>query len=449
MRKTVGTAALALVLWLAACVTMSAVDRGRAAEARGRDLRKQHKLIEAHQAYVDAIKADSHNLTALLGYVETCREVGRLSEAEAYYSGVLVSSPNDANAHEGLGLALFAAGGDRASAARAELTRAVELAPDEADFQYRLGLFYVESDRYDDAKAPLAKAVQLAGKHVRYRLPYAVTLARIGERGEAVKQLQAVLALNPSSEEMALAEKTAKNLIDPFRGFPPAAREQFEIALNWLDHESPAQAVQVLDGLLQKYPDLAIVHTMLGLAAAKNDDASQAIYSLKRAIDLDPDLAEPRAYLGDIYFSRGRPDNAREHYEAAIARNPFLAETYRHLAEVHLKASEPAQAVDEYRTYLLLRPDDVDATLGYCKVLGDTERPEAAGAWDAAKEKFARRPDVLIGRARYYFVVAAKAKTREDRARAKAQVVEDLEKVIELDPENTTATNILSQARLL
>ena len=183
------------------------------------------------------------------------------------------------------GLSLFAAGGDMSNEARGELARAAELAPTVADFQYRLGLFFVESEQFADAKDALAKAVLLDGHNARYRLPYALGLARAGSRAEAIGQLQKVLSLEPTRDEVALAEKTARNLIDPFHGFPQAAREQFEIALNWLDHDSTSQAQQVLESLVQRYPDLAIVHAVMGLTAAKTDDASRAISELRKAID--------------------------------------------------------------------------------------------------------------------------------------------------------------------
>jgi tetratricopeptide (TPR) repeat protein len=405
--------------------------------------------MESCDAYAQAVEYDVTNLAAMRGYVETAQKLGRLADAQALYKAVVARSPGDAFAHEGLGMVLFAAGGQLAATAQAELAKAVELAPDIADFQFRLGLLNVESDRYSEALAPLSKAVQLDGQRARYRLPYAVALARTGDRAKAVQQLQTVLTLRPTREDVALAEKAARNLIDPFRGFPQPAREQFEIALNWLDHDSPAQATQVLESLLQKYPDLAIVHTLLGLAAAKSDDASRAIYSLRHAIELDPDLAEPRLYLGDIYFSRGRADNAREHYEAAVARNPFLPDAYRRLAEVHLKANEGEQAAEEYRVYLLLRPDDIDATLARAKTLTDINSPDAGLAWDQAAEDFPRRPEVLVGRGKYYFTRAALAKTPEDRNKAKTEAGKNLETVIEMDPENATATNILAQLRQL
>jgi tetratricopeptide (TPR) repeat protein len=406
-------------------------------------------MQEAAAAYTEALNYDPTNIPAIRGYVEVQHLVGKAPVAVARFRQAVAVHPGDAYAHEGLGLALFSTGGGATDECRAELTRAAELAPNIADFQYRLGLFFVESDRYEDAVKALAKAIALDGHKARYRLPYALSLARTGDQAGAVRELTTVLSLAPNADEVTLAEKTAKNLIDPFRGFPQAAREQWDVAYGWLDHDSPAQAQQVLESLLQKYPDIAIVHALSGLTALRMDDASRAIYELRRAIELAPDLAEPRLYLGDIYASRGRPDNAREHYVAAIERNPFLADAYKRLAEVDLHGGDQEGAAKLYTTYLLLKPTDVDAVLAHAKVLTDLKRPEAATAWDDGADQFPSRVDVLVGRGRYYFEQAATSKDPSARTHARTEAEKSLEKAVDVDPENATAAAILSQLRKL
>lgn len=444
-----GVAAIAFVacLTLASCVTVDATHRSEDALQKAVELKGRNKLLEAAVAYTEALDADPKNLAALRGYVETQHLVGQTAAALARFRQAVAAHPADAFAHEGLGLSYFTAGGESVEQARVELARAAELAPEIPDFQYRLGLFFVESDRFAEAIPPLAAAVKLDSHKARYRLPYALSLARTGDRMEAAAQLRAILTMGPTPDEVALAEKTSRNLIDPFRAFPKAAREQFELALNYLDHDSTSQAKTVLESLLQKYPDIAIVHALLGLTAAKGDDPSFAIVELRKAIELDPALAEPRLYLGDIYNSHGRGDSAQEHYEAALARNPFLADAYKRLAEVYTKAKDMDRAIEFYRIYLLLRPKDLDAVLAHAKALGDKQSPEAAVAWDKALEDFPGRVDVLVSRGRYYFEAAARAQKPAERAHCKEEARKSLEKALEADPENTSATSLLSELR--
>ncbi len=439
------SAAISLVLATVACATLSGAERAQQALARAGDLKAHNRLVEASAAYEEALDAEPTNLTALRSLVEIDHQIGNLPELAKRFAGILAKSAGDPYAHEGLGLALFAQGGDKAPAAEKELAKAAELAPGIADFHYRLGLVYVEGDRYEEARHSLAKAVELDGRKASYRLPYAISLARTAARAESMKQLAAVLTLDPTREEMQRAKKTAKALTDPFRGFPQAAREQLDLALGFLDHDQTAQGQQVLDSMLEHYPDLAIVHTLSGLSAAKADDTGRAIATLRKAIDLDPDLAEPRMYLGDLYFSRGRGDTAREHYEAAIQRNPFLSDAYKRLAEVHVKSTDREGAADLYRTFLLLRPDDYEATLALGKILSDLNKPEAGAVWDQALKDFPRRGELLLARGRFYFTRAATSKSEEERKRAKIEAAKSLEAAQELDPENTAAPATLNE----
>lgn len=434
-----------LLLVLSGCVTLGPKEQAVGHLARAEQLRAERRLDDAARELSRAVELDPTNLVALRSLIETHHRLGRLGELKGRFETRVERAPTDAHAHEALGLTLFALGGEHGPAARKALERAVELEPGSADFQYRLGVLLVESDAFADARHVLRRAVELDGSNARYRLPYALALARTGDRAEAVKQLAAVLELQPDRGEVALAERTAAQVLDPFRGFPQAAREQFESALTWLESDSPAQAQQLLDALAERFGDLAIVHAVSGLAAGKQDDAGRAIASFRRAIELAPDLAEPRQYLGELYLARGRPDSAREHLEAAIERNPFGAEAYKRLAQVLAKLKDPDGAAKRYATYLLLRPGDFTVQLERALLLTDLGRPDAGPAWDAMTLQFPRRPEALVGRGRYYFVRALQGETEPIRADARLKARGSLETALEIDPENATAAELLAQ----
>jgi tetratricopeptide (TPR) repeat protein len=445
MRTAVAAAALLSV----ACAAQTMAQRVQARLEKASTLRDQRRLSEAVALYDEALALSPHDHVALRGYVETMQAAGRLSEAEARFAKAVRAAPNDAWAHEALGVTLYTAGGDAAERALDELATAARLAPEEADFQYRHGLLLLDSGRYADAVPVLSRATELEPARARNRLPYAVALARTGRREEALQQLEQVLKLSPTRDEMARAEKAARQLSDPFRGFPSAAREQFELALGALDRDAPAQAQELLEQLIEKFPELAIVHATAGLCAAKMDEIGRAIVALRRASELAPDLAEPRLYLAELYLSRARADEAQGHFEAALGRNPFLADAWLGLAKCALKAGDKASAADRYGTFLLLRPDDFDALVTRAGLLGDLDRPEAGPAWDALAATFARKPETHIGRARWYFGRAAREMAPAPRAEHRSKAREALEKALELDPENQAAAAMLAELRKL
>lgn len=432
------------------CATLTPAEKAQQAVGRAEEARRTQDLSKAAAEYARALEADPTHLVALRGLVETHHLAGRLEELETRFTRQVALEPGNAYAHEALGLVYFAKGAGHGAAARKHLEQATLLAPEVIDFHYRLGVLLVEHDAYAQAKESLKKAVDGAPKDARYRLPYAVSLARTGDREGAVAQLAAVLDLDPEPAQVQLAERTAKVLLDPFRGFPTAAREQFELAMTWLSSEQATQAAGVLDSLLQRYPDLAVVHSLSGLAAAKSDDAGRAIAAFRRAIELDPQLAEPRMYLGDVYFSRGRPESAREHYQAAVERNPYLADAWHRLAEGHLKSEDREQAAHAFARYLLLRPGDVDSALVYAAVLGDMRRPEAGRVWDQLAQRFPHRVPVLVGHAKHWYVAAVRAGDNDKLKReAKAKAKASLERAVQLDQENVTASAMLAEINRL
>lgn len=441
--------ALALAgLFAVGCATLSPTERANEALERAEQARVAYDLNRASAEYQKALDAQPTNLTALRGLVETAHLAGRLGELEARFSAQVARHPNDAYAHEALGLVYFAKASTHGKKARFHLEEAARLEPGVADFHYRLGVFLVENDAYAEAREVLKKAVDGAPKDPRYRLPYAVSLARTGDRAGAVRQLATILDLDPEIWQVQRAEQTAKALLDPFRGFPAAAREQFELAMTWLSSDQSTQATVVLDSLLTRYPDLAVVHSLSGLAAAKTDDAGRAIAAFRRATELDPQLAEPRMYLGDVYFSRGRPESAREHYEAAVALNPFLPDAWQRLAEVHLKAENRDSAAHAFERYLLLRPGDVDAALVHAAIVAELGRPEAARTWDRLRARFPQRITVLVGHAKFWYVAGLRA-GNDQRARKSAleKARSSLERAVEIDPDNVTASAMLAELK--
>lgn len=449
MRTSLRALAAAVLL---ACVACGGIDAaGRADEVLGAaaEHKRRGRLAEALAHYEAVLVAEPQNVDALRGLVEVHHRLGRLDPLKTRFSTAIEKAPGDAYAHAGLGLVHAALGGSSGPKAVEELSLAVKFAPKVADFPFRLGVVLLESDEEARAREALARAVELDPRRARYRLPYATALARTGDRAGALVQLAAVLALSPTRDEVQLGEKSARLLVDPFRGFPQPAREQYELALGWLQGDGAAQAQQALDLLLERFPELAILHATSGLCALRANDTGRAIASFRRAAELDPGLADPHEYLGDLYFGRGRPDTAREYFEAALQRNPYLPGPRRRLADVHLKEGRKSEAAAAFGTYLLLRPDDFEAHVAYATLLGELDRAEAGAAWDALVARFPRRADALIGAARYAFVRAAKSQKAEDRAAQKEKARVALEAAVAVDPENAVASQMLAQlARL-
>jgi len=432
------------------CATVpSSSDTVSAIVTQATEAKKAVKWTQAAELYERALKSDPRHLAALRGLVETHHLMGRLGELEVRFQRDAAARPGDPFPQHALGLVYFARGGAYGDKAIERLRKAVELAPEEADFAFRLGLALVENDRHIEAAAVLADAVKRAPSQARYRVVYAVCLMKTARRTEAVAQLAKVLELEPTPDELALATKTASRLLDPFQGFPQAAREQFESALQWLDAESTTQAQQAFQQLLERFPDLAIVHAMYGVTSMKKDEAGRAISAYRRAIELSPELAEPHLFLADLYAARGRPDTAITHYRDALTRNPYLADAHKRFGEALERTEDLSGALDSYRVYLLLRPDDFDAAFARAGLLEKRDPAASDMAWDKLENDFPTRPEGRVAAGRHWFVRSATGTVPAEKKAWKEKSRRSLDVAFELDPENESAAAIRAELEKL
>lgn len=130
-------------------------------------------------------------------------------------------------------------------------------------------------------------------------------LLHTGKNSAAVPYLERAHALDPEHVNAALNLSGAYILTKKFK-----------------------QAVEILEPLAEREPDLAPVWTNLGAAylgnpiLANDDEQLRAIAAFERALTLDP-IAPSVAYnIGLIYRDRKETDKAIEWFQKAIQHNP-------------------------------------------------------------------------------------------------------------------------------
>ncbi len=410
---------------------------------------KPDRAEAAQRFYEEALLLQPRLLPAIRGRIEAARRRGALAAIVAEASARSQQSPQDPLGWYALGLARFAQGEEKPAADA--LGKAAMLAPDEADFQFRLGVLLFDGERFADARAPLQRAVRLAPRVARYRPPLAACLDRLGERKAAMDVLREIPALSPTADEAALAVKTASALTDPFRDVPPAARGDLELGLGYLLRDAPGLALPYLEGLVAKFPELAAGHALLGLAAQRLDEAGRAVTELQRAAQLAPDRPQPHLYLAELYSARDRPELAEAEYALAIERDPLDVSTLKKLGELRLERAgqkgDARPAVETLTRAAALSPDDGALQLSLARA------EMAAGDAQAARARLERladkRPEdaeVLLRLAMLLFDERAKAPPSA-RPQLTDRLTNLLEKVLTLQPQNAAASRLLSALR--
>jgi tetratricopeptide (TPR) repeat protein len=175
----------------------------------------------------------------------------------------------------------------------------------------------------------------------------------------------------------------------------PTAREQWEIALNHLEHGSWGCAVEAFQQFirldpyfagghynlgqacfqLERYeaareaylmavrcdPKYAEAQAMLGMACTHLHRYEQAIQASQRARELRPDLPQAYNTLGLAYMGLERWQNALEAFEQHLAIAPSDPRCYFNVASVHLHLGQHSKAIELIEACLRRVPPDVGA----------------------------------------------------------------------------------------
>jgi len=351
--------------------------------------------------------------------------------------------------HYMLGLAYFSRASDAGAPAVEAFERALALKPEEPEFHYRLGLARLESEQYTAALGPLRRAAELAPERAGVLLPLAKALHRTGDTAGAVAALGALVKRGPSPSEVATARALMDQMADPFARFPKALEPKLEEGLRYLQEmDAPHPAIVVFEEILRDYPDLAVVHALLGLSWQRLDDAGRAVEEFKRAIELAPEDGKNHFYLGELYLGRQRPEAARPYLEKAVELNPLLDTAWFRLGDLHLERKDLKAAGEAFRVLTFLQPNEVPPR-GKLALVYQLEG-DWAGAERELMQVVDRDPENLEFSLRLGLLFAEQAK-RSTKPEERRQVTEKAEKwlrkVLEAQPENAVASRVLQQLK--
>ena len=378
-------------------------------------------------------------------YVEAHFRSGRGETVVGELEQATRERPGEALAHYGLGLAYFAKGAATEPQATAQLAQACALEPDVAEYHFRLGVVHLESERYPEAVASLKRARDQDPAPARHYVPLAQALSRQGDRAGALAALREILTRSPDERDLQVARRVMARLVDPFREFPKAVESDFQRGLEFLEKaDSPQQALVQFEEILERFPDLAVVHAALGLCFQRLDDAGRAMDELRRALELAPEDPRNHLYIADLYFSRERFDRAAESYRAAVQRDPLSDPAYERLGEIALQRGDSREATAQFQKVVVLRPSDQGARQRYALALAaQGELDLADRELSAIAEKDPKNAEVLL---RLGMLNLDRKQREKDPARARAhgeRAARYLERVLDLQPQNVIAARLL------
>lgn len=357
------SAGLTLVVsWRTCVVTSMAI----ALALGGLTVRRNADYADAETIWRDTLvkrpdNARAHNNLGLALYGR-----GSLAEAIAHYRASVRLDPGSAQTHYNLGLALMRAG--QTADAEGPLRAAVERLPYFFNAHLNLGIVLMSLGRPAEALAPLAIAIQFDPAPAEAHFRRGLALASLGRWNEAIADYDATTRLNPAHAGAHNNRGVALTRL----GRPTEAIAHFEAALRLPSAAAdvhfnlgqalaalsrPADAVRQFQEAVRLDPRHAEAHLALGVALGMAGQLEQAIATLRRAAELAPEAAAVHTNLGTALATANRFAEALAHYEHAARLLPADAQAQYNVGYALLATGRAAEAVARLEAALRIRPD--------------------------------------------------------------------------------------------
>ena len=304
----------------------------------------------------DGIAKIDPQATEFYRLFDLATEMGKKAQyqqAIAVWNQALELSPEDAKAHNSLGVALAATG--RTADALAQYRNAMALEPDYPDSYSNLGILSAQAGDLDRAIPLLQKALALSPWDAKAYSNLANALAAAGRIEESISYSKKALELSPDD---------------------PEANANLGVGLarsGRLD-----EAIERFEKALAGAPDSAEIHANLAGALMEKGRRDEALPHFQKALESDPDSLEWNSTVGRLLAAARRFSEAVPYMERAAASG--VPVQLAMLSAVYAQSGRVEDALRTARRALEIAKAGDDAQLV-------SALEEAIGAYQAALEK--------------------------------------------------------------
>jgi tetratricopeptide (TPR) repeat protein len=454
---------------------------------RGLTALKENRLEDALAEFTAAEREQPENARVRNFRGILLVQTGKNAEAAAEYQEAIRLDPLLEDAYRNLGFLRWTE--HQLEPARAALLRAVDLNPDDSFAHYYLGRVELDAKQFEQAFHELEISNQPLPADPSFLIQAATGYVALGRRANARNALEQLVNLRLSDvqsvgvaslliaiHENASAIKMLQTL-NKSRGETPVSWPQFDLALAYLLSGSYVEACD--EALIyaksvrtagSESVESAQAWSVIGIADAHLNRGEESVQALRRAATSAPHEEEHWLNLTRELMELSRFPEAVTETQNGLAVNPKSYELRLRLGAAYLAAGRYAKSESVFRDLVAAGDPLPLGYVGLAQVLLRTGRAEDAAAEIADAEK-KLGPTFLLS----YFrglALARAAKPEEalvafqqavhlDPKNAEAHVnmgktqltlggvngaIQELQEALRLDPGNTQAKRLLSQA---
>src|SRR5437870_3450093 len=262
---------------------------------------------------------------------------GKPDEAEPILRRVIVSNPDNADAHNLLGVILDQRG--QTQAAEREYRTSLHLNPNAISPMANLGVLLAHTKRDDEAIKIFEAVLRAAPDHPQATLNLGLQYAVRGDDARAAPLLQRAMTLGLDTYEvryhLGVSLYKLKRLDEAASAFESAlalssnaAEPYFYLGLIAWASGHEVEAPDLWDRAVSLKPDFPEANFMLGEALRKNHRTPASVEFYKRALEQDATQFVYYARLGGVYITLGQPDQALAVFRRSVQRFPELPEAH-------------------------------------------------------------------------------------------------------------------------
>ena len=339
---------------------------------------------------------DPDRLEPHLQVARACFRLGRLAEARGEFEAVLGIEPDHKEARDRLGALLLAQSKEAVETqdfdnAEKLLLAALERGIDEAGCRRQLARLYSAISNWPAALEQWLWLHRESASDIEIRLQIARVYVRLGRRGEAKVEYEAILKLEPGEERA----KVRLGALLVSAGHVEFAAGNFR------------RSEQDFVAALELGADEATCREHLAQIYSQAQSWSKALGHQRRLAAVKPDDLAVRVEYARLCFRAGELDEAGTAFNAALAAGAAPLDCHTSLARIYEERRDWALAADHWGKVLELEPSRVEAHLRQARAYFGLKRfDEARQGFENVLSVAPQQPEAREALARLEAIVA-------------------------------------------